>query len=79
MGRGNSLTDHEKGMIDAFEKDGHSQREKMEFTMFCKYNITPFFPERDVLIGLTKSCLYTMFLPWRSFLSLWIFNITAIF
>ena len=27
MGRGNSLTDHEKGMIDAFEKDGHSQRE----------------------------------------------------
>ena len=27
MGRGNSLTDHEKGMIDAFKKDGHSQRE----------------------------------------------------
>ena len=27
MGRGNSLTDHEKGMIDAFEKDGHSQQE----------------------------------------------------
>ena len=27
MGRGNSLTDHEKGMIDAFEKDVHSQRE----------------------------------------------------
>ena len=27
MGHGNSLTDHEKGMIDAFEKDGHSQRE----------------------------------------------------
>ena len=27
MGRGNSLTDYEKGMIDAFEKDGHSQRE----------------------------------------------------
>ena len=27
MGSGNSLTDHEKGMIDAFEKDGHSQRE----------------------------------------------------
>ena len=27
MGRGNSLTDHEKGMIDAFEKDGHCQRE----------------------------------------------------
>ena len=27
MGRGNSLKDHEKGMIDAFEKDGHSQRE----------------------------------------------------
>ena len=27
MGRGNSLTDHEKGMIDAFEKDGHSQRD----------------------------------------------------
>ena len=27
MVRGNSLTDHEKGMIDAFEKDGHSQRE----------------------------------------------------
>ena len=27
MGRGNSLTDHEKGMINAFEKDGHSQRE----------------------------------------------------
>ena len=27
MGRGNSLTDHEKGMIDAFEKDGRSQRE----------------------------------------------------
>ena len=27
MGRGNSLTDHEKGVIDAFEKDGHSQRE----------------------------------------------------
>ena len=27
MGRGNSLTNHEKGMIDAFEKDGHSQRE----------------------------------------------------
>ena len=27
MGRGNSLTDHKKGMIDAFEKDGHSQRE----------------------------------------------------
>ena len=27
MGRDNSLTDHEKGMIDAFEKDGHSQRE----------------------------------------------------
>ena len=27
MGRGNSHTDHEKGMIDAFEKDGHSQRE----------------------------------------------------
>ena len=25
MGRGNSLTDHLKGMIDAFEKDGHSQ------------------------------------------------------
>ena len=27
MGRGYSLTDHEKGMIDAFEKDGHSQCE----------------------------------------------------
>ena len=27
MGRGNPLTDHEKEMIDAFEKDGHSQRE----------------------------------------------------
>ena len=27
MGRGNSLTDHEKGMIDTFEKDGHSQGE----------------------------------------------------
>ena len=27
MRHGNSLTDHEKGMIDAFEKDGHSQRE----------------------------------------------------
>ena len=27
MGRGSSLTDHEKGMIDAFEKDGHFQRE----------------------------------------------------
>ena len=27
MGRGNSLTDHEKEMIDAFEKDGHCQRE----------------------------------------------------
>ena len=27
MGRSSSLTDHEKGMIDAFEKDGHSQRE----------------------------------------------------
>ena len=27
MGCGNSLTDHEKGMIDAFEKHGHSQRE----------------------------------------------------
>ena len=27
MGRGNSLTDHKKGMSDAFEKDGHSQRE----------------------------------------------------
>ena len=27
MGSGNSLTDREKGMIDAFEKDGHSQRE----------------------------------------------------
>ena len=26
MGRGNSHTDHEKGMIDAFEKDGHFQR-----------------------------------------------------
>ena len=27
MGRGNSLTDHKKGMMDAFEKDGHYQRE----------------------------------------------------
>ena len=27
MGRGNSLTDHEKGMINAFKKDGHSQQE----------------------------------------------------
>ena len=27
MGHGNSLTDLEKGMIDAFEKNGHSQRE----------------------------------------------------
>ena len=27
MGRGDSVTDHEKGMIDAFEKNGHSQRE----------------------------------------------------
>ena len=27
MGRGNFLTDHEKGMIDPFGKDGHSQRE----------------------------------------------------
>ena len=27
MGRGNSLTDHEKGIFNAFEKDGHSQRE----------------------------------------------------
>ena len=27
MGCGNSLTDHEKGMIDALEKDGHSQWE----------------------------------------------------
>ena len=27
MGRGNSLTDLEKGMVDAFEKDGHSQQE----------------------------------------------------
>ena len=27
MGPGNSFTDHEKEMIDAFEKDGYSQRE----------------------------------------------------
>ena len=27
MGHGNSLTDYEKGMIDAFEKVEHSQRE----------------------------------------------------
>ena len=27
MGRGNSFTDHEKGMINTFEKDRHSQRE----------------------------------------------------
>ena len=27
MGRGNSFTDHEKGMIDIFVKDGHSQQE----------------------------------------------------
>ena len=27
MGPGNSLIDHEKAMIDAFEKDGDSQRE----------------------------------------------------
>ena len=27
MAHGNSLTDHEKEMIDAFEKDGHFQRE----------------------------------------------------
>ena len=27
MRRGNSLTDHKKAMIVAFEKDGHSQRE----------------------------------------------------
>ena len=27
MGCGNSLTDHVKGKIDAFEKDGHSLRE----------------------------------------------------
>ena len=27
MGRVHSLTDLEKGMIDAFENDGHSQRE----------------------------------------------------
>ena len=27
MGCGNSLIDDEKGMIDAFEKHGHSQRE----------------------------------------------------
>ena len=27
IGRGNSFTDHEKEMIDAFEKDGHYQRE----------------------------------------------------
>ena len=27
MGRGNSLTDHEKGMINALEKDGHSQQD----------------------------------------------------
>ena len=27
MGRSNFLTDHEKGMIDAFEKHGHSQLE----------------------------------------------------
>ena len=27
MGCGNSLTDLEKGMMDDFEKDGHSQRE----------------------------------------------------
>ena len=27
MGRDNSLTDHEEGMIDAIEKDGHSQWE----------------------------------------------------
>ena len=27
MERDNSFTDHEKGMINAFEKDGHSQRE----------------------------------------------------
>ena len=26
MGHGNSLTDHEKGMIDAFEKNSHSHR-----------------------------------------------------
>ena len=26
MGRGNSLRDHENGMIDTFEKEGHSQR-----------------------------------------------------
>ena len=27
MGRRNSLTDDEKGMMDAFENDGHYQRE----------------------------------------------------
>ena len=27
MGHGSSLTDHEKWMIDAFEKDRHSQQE----------------------------------------------------
>ncbi len=27
MVRGNSLTDHKKGMIDAFQKEGHSQWE----------------------------------------------------
>ena len=35
MGRGNSLTDHEKGMIDAFEKDGHSQN-KFKFLIDSK-------------------------------------------
>ena len=43
MGHGNSLTDHKKGMIDAFEKDGHSQREiakEINCTIFKVFGMT---------------------------------------
>ena len=40
MGRGSSLTDHAKGMIDAFEKDGHSQQENQQIKNDMKQAIS---------------------------------------
>ena len=47
MGRGNSLTVHEKGMIDAFEKDGHSQREIAKKINRTRYAVNNYIKNKN--------------------------------
>ena len=47
MERRNSLTDYEKGMIDAFEKDGHSQREIAKKTNISRCGVNNYMKNKN--------------------------------